>query len=38
MTMMTMVIMAGVSMARLLTDADTEAMVQRVQPEERDDV
>ena len=29
---------AGVSMARLLTDADTEAMVQRVQPEDRDEV
>ena len=28
----------GVSMSRLLTDADTEAMVQRVQPEERDEV
>jgi len=28
----------GVSMTRLLTDADTEAMVQRVQPEERDQV
>jgi len=28
----------GVSMARLLTDADTEAMVQRVQPEDRDEV
>ena len=30
--------MAGVSRARLLTDADTEAMVQRVQPEDRDEV
>ena len=33
-----MMIIAGVSMTRLLTDADTEAMVQRVQPEERDQV
>ena len=30
--------LSGVSMSRLLTDADTEAMVQRVQPEERDEV
>jgi len=28
----------GVSMARVLTDSDTEAMIQRVQPEERDEV
>ena len=30
--------LAGVSMARVLTDSDTEAMIQRVQPEERDEV
>ena len=35
---MMIMILAGVSMTRLLTDADTEAMVQRVQPEERDQV
>ena len=33
-----MLMLTGASMARLLTDSDTEAMIQRVQPEERDEV
>ena len=39
MTMLVLMLMlTGASMARLLTDSDTEAMIQRVQPEERDEV
>ena len=36
--LMLMLMLTGASMARLLTDSDTEAMIQRVQPEERDEV